>query len=151
MSKDVRFRINKPSVVYEKFDDELVLINLDSGNYYSFEKVGADIWDFIQSGGSEAEIIEGVSRRYTENSTIIEDAVKNFLSELKDEGLIVPDETQGSESSKEPHSRNIISFETEKINFEPPVLSKFTNMQDFLLVDPIHEIDYTDWPKNKPQ
>ena len=147
----MRFRINKPSVVYEKFDDELVLINLDSGNYYSFEKVGADIWGFIQSGASENEIIEKISHRYAGSLLTIEDAVKKFLRELKEEGLIVPDETQEAESSKKPHNQNTIGSETKKINFESPVLSKFTNMQDFLLVDPIHEIDYTDWPKNKPE
>jgi hypothetical protein len=151
MSKDFRFRINKPSVVYEKFDDELVLINLDSGNYYSFEKSGADIWGFIQSGASEAEIIEGVSQRYAGSLATFEDAVKRFLSELKEEGLIVPDETQETENIKKPHNQNVLGSEMKKIDFEPPVLSKFTNMQDFLLVDPIHEIDYTDWPKNKPQ
>jgi len=148
--KDLRLRINKPSVVYEKFDDELVLINLDSGNYYSFEKVGADIWDFIQNGASEADIIDEVSQRYAENLSTIEDAIKNFLSELKEEGLIVPDETKESESTKSFHNKNNIGSETEKLIFESPVLSKFTNMQEFLLVDPIHEIDYTDWPKNKP-
>jgi hypothetical protein len=150
MDKDVRLRINKPSVVYEKFDDELVLINLDSGNYYSFEKVGADIWDFIQNGASEADIIDEVSQRYAESLFTIEDAIKKFLSELKEEGLIVADETKESESTKSFYNKNTIGSETEKLIFESPVLSKFTNMQEFLLVDPIHEIDYTDWPKNKP-
>ena len=150
MNKDLRFKINKPGVVYEKFDNELVLINLDSGNYYSFEKIGADIWGFIQSGASETEIIEEISQRYAESLSTIEDAVKNFLSELKEEGLIVPYETQEAESTKSLHNKNSIGSETEKLIFESPVLSKFTNMQDFLLVDPIHEIDFTDWPKNKP-
>lgn len=149
MNKDLRLRINKPSVVYEKFDDELVLINLDSGNYYSFENVGADIWGFIQSGSSETEIIKEVSQRYTGNLSTIENAVQSFLSELKEEGLIVPDETQEAESCETPHNHYSIGSEMEKINFEAPILSKFTNMQDFLLVDPIHEIDYTEWPKKQ--
>jgi hypothetical protein len=149
MNKHLRLRINKPSVVYEKFDDELVLINLDSGNYYSFEKVGADIWGFVQNGVSETEIIEEISQRYAESLSTIEDAVKKFLSELKEEGLIVPYETQEAERCKTPHNHYSIGSEMEKINFEAPILSKFTNMQDFLLVDPIHEIDYTEWPKKQ--
>ena len=151
MNKKLRFRINKPSVVYEKFDDELVLINLDSGNYYSFENVGADIWGLIQSGASETEIIAEISQRYTKKISTIENAVQKFLSELKEEGLIVPDETQEAERCETPPNHYTIGAEMEKINFEAPVLSKFTNMQDFLLVDPIHEIDYTEWPKTKPK
>lgn len=119
MNKNLRLRINKPSVVYEKFDDEHVLINLDSGNYYSFEKVGSDIWGFIQSGASEAEIIEEIFQGYAKSLSTIEDAVKKFLSELKEEGLIVPDETEEVESTKKHHNQNTIGSETKKINFEP--------------------------------
>jgi hypothetical protein len=151
MNEDLRFRINSPSVVYEKFDDEFVLINLDSGNYYSFEMVGSDIWDFIQNGFSETEIIYNISQLYAGSHSAIENAVRIFLSELQKEGLIVPDQIQAAEMSKNSHNHITIGSETQKINFESPVLSKFTNMQEFLLVDPIHEIDYTDWPKNKPK
>ena len=43
MSSDIRFRINRPRVVYEVMDDEVVIIDFDTGNYYSLEKVAADI------------------------------------------------------------------------------------------------------------
>jgi hypothetical protein len=151
MNKNLRFRINKPSVVYEEFDDELVLINLDSGNYYCFESVGAYIWGFVQSGASETEIVEEVVRQYEGSPSTIEDAVKLFLKELQEEGLIVPDGTREAKTDKELYRQDAIGLGTEKINFEAPVLSKFTNMQEFLLVDTIHEIDYNDWPKNKPE
>lgn len=151
MNKDLRFRINKPSVVYEQFDDEFVLINLDSGNYYCFESVGAYIWEFVQNGTSETEIIDEVARQYAGSLSTIENAVKLFLKELQNEGLIVPDATKEVQTGKELYKQAAVGTGMEKINFETPVLSKFTNMQEFLLVDPIHEIDYNDWPKNKPE
>ncbi|HDY70854.1 MAG TPA: PqqD family protein, partial [Nitrospirae bacterium] len=44
----MRFRINKPHVINEIIDGEVVILNLDTGNYYSMDKAGADIWGLIE-------------------------------------------------------------------------------------------------------
>ncbi|MBX3014591.1 MAG: hypothetical protein KF832_23935 [Caldilineaceae bacterium] len=33
--------------------------------------------------------------------------------------------------------------------FETPVLNEFTDMQERLLLDPIHEVDHAGWPHRK--
>jgi hypothetical protein len=38
-----RFRVNTPTVTHETIDGEAVIINLDSGNYYSLIEVGSFI------------------------------------------------------------------------------------------------------------
>ncbi len=149
MDKDCRYKVNQPSVVFEKFDDELVLINLDTGNYYSFESVGAYIWDFVQDGFSYAEIIAEVSGCYRGDPATIENAVNEFVNKLLEEGLIVPDGVQPISGRKKSDAIHEIEDQKQKKDFELPVLNKFTNMQDFLLVDPIHEIDYSDYPKKQ--
>jgi hypothetical protein len=151
MDENTRFRVNKPSVVYEQFDDEFVLINLDTGNYYSFETVGAYVWSLVESGASIAEMSEDVSRRYSGTISAIEEEMKRFVGELQAEGLIVPDERPEAGASEKPGSGIPTEPEEEKSAFTSPVLEKYTNMQDFLLVDPIHEIDYAEWPKKKPE
>jgi hypothetical protein len=35
--------------------------------------------------------------------------------------------------------------------FSPPVLQKFSDMQELLLVDPIHEVKAEGWPLTKSQ
>ncbi|MDI6809774.1 MAG: hypothetical protein QME66_12490 [Candidatus Eisenbacteria bacterium] len=42
MSSSPRFRVNQPNVIFEVFDDEVVIVNLDSGNYYSLDKSGTE-------------------------------------------------------------------------------------------------------------
>ena len=144
------YRINRPNVVYETFDDEIVIINLDSGNYYSLDKAGADIWDFIERGAAISEIVEGIINRYKSSKLDnIKNAVNQSITELEKEGLIVPNKTEKSENRKSSSIQVKAQLKTEKLIFKKPVLEKFTDMQDFLLVDPIHEIDYTDWPKKK--
>lgn len=149
MDKDCRYKVNQPSVVFEKFDDELVLINLDTGNYYSFESVGAYIWDFVQDGFSYSEIMHEVSGEYRGDPAAIENAVKDFVNKLSEEGLIVPDGVQPTAGRKKTDTSHGTEVAKQKKDFELPVLNKFTNMQDFLLVDPIHEIDYSDYPKKQ--
>lgn len=149
MDKDCRFKVNQPSVVYENFDDELVLINLDSGNYYSFEDVGAYIWERIQECSSYAEIVDGISRKYLGDAATMENAVEQFIDELLEEGLIVTDGVEPTIGRKISDNSHANEAEKQKKDFELPVLNKFTNMQDFLLVDPIHEIDYSDYPKKQ--
>jgi len=148
MNSHMCYRINRPSVVYETFDDEIVIINLDSGNYYSLDGVGADIWGLIESGAAVSEIVEGVINRY-EGSSVndIENAVNQSMAELEKEGLIVPGKTQKEGNRKSSIRQVKTGPSTEKLIFEKPVLHKYTDMQDFLLVDPIHEVDYTDWPQ----
>ena len=34
-----------------------------------------------------------------------------------------------------------------KIPFEPPRLERYTDMKDYFLLDPIHEVDSAGWPR----
>ena len=43
-----RFRVNTPNVTHETIDGEAVIINLDSGNYYSLVEVGSFIWGLLE-------------------------------------------------------------------------------------------------------
>ena len=54
----VHFRINSPKVIHETIDGETVIVNLDSGNYYSLDDIGADIWDSIGKGVPVDHIID---------------------------------------------------------------------------------------------
>ena len=38
----------------------------------------------------------------------------------------------------------------ERLWFEAPSLEKYTDMQDLVLLDPVHEVDQTGWPRQQP-
>lgn len=143
MSLHNRFRINAPTVVHETIDDEVVIIDFDSGSYYSLDKAGADIWNFIADGVTVTEIVAGVARRYEGERAHIEEAVNHLIAELREESLVVLDGVEEAESLK---GTTETSLETEKLLFEAPILQKYTDMQELLLLDPIHEVDETGWP-----
>jgi hypothetical protein len=144
-----RFRINRPTVIHENFDKEVVIIEFNSGNYYSLDKAGADIWSFIESGANVGEIVEAITHLYKGSPTVIENAVAQLLAKLQQEGLIVPDKSKEPGNNKEVKLSIKPDTEIEKPDFEVPVIHKYTDMQDLLLLDPIHEVDETGWPNIK--
>lgn len=145
--KQMSFKINVPQVVHETIDGETVIINLDSGNYYSLREVGAVIWNLIAQGADEAHIVEMLTQRYNGQPETMSQGVNALLTQLQAEQLITPqpsDETNAQPVHTEPE-------QTEKQDFVMPVLESFTDMQDLLLLDPIHEVDAAEgWPK-QPQ
>jgi hypothetical protein len=56
MSFRQTFRVNAPAVVSEAFEDEVVIIHLESGAYYSLDQSGAAIWQLLQQGVDLTEI-----------------------------------------------------------------------------------------------
>jgi len=150
MTSLIRYRINSSKIIHEIIDDEVVVIDFDSGNYYSLDKVGADIWGFIESGATVSEIVEGIALRYKGGRAVIENAVGQLMAELHQDDLIVTDKAKGPESIKGLEVRLEAGSEIERPSFEVPVLHKYTDMQYLLLLDPIHEVDETGWPSMRP-
>jgi Coenzyme PQQ synthesis protein D (PqqD) len=138
------YRVNRPKVIYESFEDETVLINLDSGNYYSFSGSGALIWDCIIRGDSVGSVIENLHERFGARDGIVP-AVDEFVSELLKENLIVEDSGGGAKNVEDAGAKIFKPAE-----FERPVLQKYSDMRDLLLLDPIHEVDETGWPHALP-
>lgn len=146
----MRFRINRPIVVDEVFDDEVVIIHFDTGNYYSLDKVGTEIWGLIESGASVGEIVESLAHRYDDSHEAMEDAIARFVVELQEEDLVAASTPRDLTTLKEGEERSEGEWATTGRQFRAPIISRYTDMQDLLLLDPIHEVDEDGWPGVKP-
>jgi hypothetical protein len=149
MNEGIYLRVNSPKVIHEIIDGEAVIVNLDSGNYYSLDRVGAEVWAHIEKGAPLHEIIEDISHRYEGEQKEIEKAIYHLVNEMQQENLIIMDESEKSESETEFGTQDKTEPRKERQSFEAPVLYKYNDMQDLLLLDPIHEVDETGWPNVK--
>lgn len=149
MDSQSRFRLSSPNIVSETFDDEAVIVNLENGNYYSFNSIGAEIWDIIKEGAPVGEPISLLKEKYEENHNNIEDDVHRFLNELKQENLILLLDNTDAPQGKDDVPENTPA--KEKVPFTAPTLQKYTDMQELLLLDPIHEVDDSGWPTKKQE
>ncbi len=133
-----RFRVPK-KVVYEAFDDELVIINLDNGNYYTLTGAAADIWQLVEAGATLDEIEAQIAGAYMGESSLVRSGVAQLVESLVAEDLIAPDATRTPAPAPRVAAAPPRPFET-------PVLQKYMDMQALLLLDPIHEVDEMGWP-----
>ena len=143
MNLHTRFAVNAPNVVCEVFDQEVVVVNLDVGIYYSIGGWAAQIWLMLQNHYCAQEIIQSLQPFCKEDSTSIENTVAPYIQDLLDKGLIVVDST-----TFEPTTHALILTAVDSI---PALgLEEFSDMQDMLLLDPVHDVDEAGWPIAKP-
>jgi len=133
------FRVNSPTVVSDTVDREVVMIHLDTGNYYSLRSTGALIWDALERGATVASITAALDAT-AHNGADVGAVVGSFVDELMSEALIVhAGPSDASSSATVAHSPE---------PFEPPLLEKYTDMQHLILLDPVHEVDEGEgWPR----
>lgn len=145
MRRDMAYRVNAPQVISEIIEGELVMINLERGTYYSAEGAGAAIWELLEAGMPVGEVVASSCTAFSAEPDEVEPAVVRFLNRLIEEELIVPAEA-GS-----PASRRTVADRpsADAMAFEPPVLNVYTDMADILLLDPVHDVDETGWPRPK--
>jgi Coenzyme PQQ synthesis protein D (PqqD) len=138
LDRDAPLRAASANVHSKVFDDEVVILDMKSGTYFSLRGSGVDIWRLVEANASVAMISEALGERYDASSTEIETALDSLLGELAESGLLVAD------ASLDP-SRPAVPA-AEKIPFAEPQIERFTDMQELLLLDPIHEVDDSGWP-----
>jgi hypothetical protein len=140
-----RLRINTPSVVAEIIDGEAVIMELATGHYFSTQGVGAEIWRGVESELTRSAILALLLDRYDAPRDVLEPALDSFLADLRARGLVV--EANGEPA---PVSNGTGSgLPDRKDDFAAPVLNAYTDMQDLLLLDPIHDVDEAGWPMPK--
>ena len=138
MSNKIAYRVNIPSVTHDTFDQEAVIINLKKGLYYSLDQTGEVIWQLIVQGCTREQIVQEILCRYSGLSEDIEKEVLELLAFVEQEEIVLPIDCGNppcfkiEQSSKQP--------------FIKPVLHKYSDLQDLLLLDPIHEVNEAGWP-----
>jgi hypothetical protein len=145
MTLATTFRINSPDVVQETIDGEVVIVHLKKGDYYSLVNSGADIWAGIEQGMTSDVITADLINRYDGEADAIAKAVQDLITQLQDEEIILP--IAANTSPVMPTAVN--SSNETKPKFEQPKLGKYTDMEELLALDPIHEVDEMGWPNAK--
>lgn len=136
-------KVNQRQVIHETFDDEIVIVNLETGSYYSLADTSAAIWKMLVQGSTPAQVQEGITATYDGDRSEITRGVEGFLAQLLADGLVA--------ESDQPVSKEWVAVKPSvaRPQFQVPVLNKYTDMEELLLLDPIHEVDEMGWPRAK--
>ena len=136
---EARLRINSESVVHETIEGEVIVIDLSSGSYFSLSGSAPDVWELLAGGVTAAEAAAALEARYEADSETIGTGVEELLGKLVEARLVVEDANgNGAPAPAAPAGRTA---------FEQPAFERYTDMQDYFLLDPIHEVSPEGWPK----
>jgi hypothetical protein len=143
----IRYRVNAPAVVHQTIDGEAVIIHLERGFYYSLDKAGAEVWAAIHAKTSLPALAARLKERYAHPGAEIDTAIAALVEELRREGLIVEDAVVPGPGPAQATVPKNGAAPPAGMPFERPVLHKYTDLQDLLLLDPIHQVDEAGWPE----
>ena len=138
------YRVAAPSVIYERFDDELVAINLNTGVYHSLTEIAADAFQLLAEEATPEELSEALTAKYSASAEQILDALTPFLAQLQHEELIAVVEN--------PKSRPPLKLNTNEsgLPLTRPSLEAYRDLQSLFLLDPVHEVGEQGWPQPAP-
>ena len=76
-------------VVFEVLEGEAVVLNLDTGIYFTLNPVGTRIWQLIEEHGDLAKVRESMISEYEVEADALDRDIDALLSELVEKGLVV--------------------------------------------------------------
>lgn len=131
-------------VAYEIYDDEVVIINLDTGHYYTLTDASAQVWQWLAEGQTAPAIVDQLAARYADDPLAIHQRVEQFLAEMEGEDLLkrVTADMALNGASVRPTPPVAGS----RPSLPPLAWNKYGDMQALLTIDPIHEVDEMGWP-----
>jgi hypothetical protein len=126
---DVRVPPAPPDVLAEVFGDEAVVVQLRTGAYYAFDMAATELWTRLWQGTTMGSAIDGLG---DDTRTMFAAFVRYLVQEeLVELATLAPELT--------PDAADVLGY---------PGIEKFTDMEDLLVLDPIHDIDLdgSGWP-----
>jgi hypothetical protein len=146
MNRDHSFECNAPDVVFENFGDEAVILNLQSGHYFSLNGVGMAYWEYLAQAVPPSQIVDHLVGHYgpSGNGAAISQDLDELFDQLHSEGLI--------RTSNVIRTINDVSNVTVlPAGYARPTLAKFDDVAEMLLLDPVHDVSSeVGWPHAAP-
>jgi len=131
-------------VMSEILDGEAVIVDLRTGRYHAAQGVAATAWAALGRGADLGTIVREVSALHTPVPTDVDARISAFIDQLLAAELIV--EVAGSAAA--PTAESVRRVPPSPWN--DPVLESHNDLEDLLLLDPVHDVGADGWPHIAP-
>lgn len=128
--------IDNDVTLSEKVDLDTVVINLSNGCYYNFNATASYIWELIGAGTSKDEIVTQYSDSFKLSKEETDSEVSEILNTITSGDL-----------ARLVTEKPVVAIQPVEIPaYITPQIETFDDMQEMLLLDPIHEVTEKGWP-----
>lgn len=132
------FRVRREDISAERLDGDVIAVNLSSGAYFSLSGSAADVWTLASSGAPNEVWLRVLDDAFGES--VPKDHVEALLRSCVEHGLMEEVGAFGTETPELPDDYS-------RAGWIEPTLEVFTDLQDLILVDPIHDASDLGWPR----
>jgi hypothetical protein len=139
----MQYRLSSsPNVSARSFGDEVVAAHFVNGTYYSLLGSAAQIWDGLMAGVALETIVARMAPLSDADAADFAAAANRLVETLLAEQLIEPaPDAQATAWQPVPGADGPYGL---------PALERFTDMEDLLQLDPVHDVEEMGWPHANP-
>jgi hypothetical protein len=134
--------LNQQGLAKEIFENEIVIINILSGKYYSINgESGVSVIKLLEKPINKDQIYNFLTVNYNCGGIDIKNQIDSFIESLLAEKIIL--ETNENEFLMPKLSKDVLQY-------KPLELKIYDDMQELIQLDPIHDITVSKgWPNKK--
>lgn len=137
------FKINESKAISETIDGETIIINLETGFYYSVNQTATIIWNEIQKNNPIKNVSQYFLNHYEVDTGTAEKSVAEIISLFLKDDLILELDSAVTENIQEPKTGIV------KQMFIMPRIERYDDMARALRSDPVHDVNEEGWPNIK--
>ena len=144
MSEEI-LEINKEHVVHDSFEGETVIINFNTGRYFSLSGSAPFIWEMLQHSSTKHNLSSALVARYGIGEEAALQAAEAFIGKIVAEQLVLVKDGQSTSNAM-----NAVGDGPAE-PFELPDIVVFNDLEGLIGLDPIHEAaPDLGWPVRLP-
>lgn len=140
-----QFRVKSASVIHETINDEAVIVNLDSGTYFSLDSAASFVWDALVVGHSTDAVATAAAAGYALDPAQAGEHVRALTEQLLQHDLLV----EGTPPAPPPAP--LTAPAARDAVFSGMGLHVYRDMEELLMLDPIHDVTEAGWPHTPPK
>jgi len=76
------------TVFAQEVDGEMVLLDMESENYFGLDEVGTSIWQAMQESETLKEVLAALLEQYEVEEEMLENDLFAFVGKLEESGLV---------------------------------------------------------------
>ena len=80
------------TVFAQEVDGEMVLLDMESENYFGLDEVGTAIWQAMQEKETLKEVLDALLEQYEVETEMLENDLSDFVGKLVESGLVKVEE-----------------------------------------------------------
>ncbi len=134
----MKYGVDKARIAHQTIDGEAIIIDFETGAYFSLRNSAAEIWQLLATSTPVDDVIRLYQGNDPKQSAATDSDIRAFIGELVAAKLLSEDERFFAADPPQ--------IPIERGSFTKPILEKFDDMSELIMLDPVHDVTEQGWP-----